>query len=133
MDQLTNALPVIKIGYNDKNVTIASKLRKRLKNHIATERILKYWSEHRKEFVLNDNFDQESFLHAGRNITQQHQLWLPKWSCGICGVGKWLERWKEQTHSKCPRCLQDNETVEHVVHCQHEDATLTWDQGIEKI
>ena len=41
--------------------------------------------------------------------------------------------WKEQTHSKCPRCLTDNETVEHVVRCRHEDATLSWDKGIEEI
>ena len=34
---------------------------------------------------------------------------------------------------KCPRCLTDNETVEHVIHCQHEGATLCWNTGIEAI
>ena len=54
-------------------------------------------------------------------------------SCGSCGVGKWLEGWKEQTYSKCSRCLTANETVDHVIHCQHNDATLCWDQGREEI
>ena len=97
------------------------------------ERILNYWKKHGKHHVTHDEFDREAFTHANRNIPIHHQIWLPKWSCGICGVGKWLECWKEQTHSKCPRCLTDNETVEHVVHCKHEDATLCWNQGIEEI
>ena len=83
--------------------------------------------------MYNDEFDTEAFYHAGRNIPMNLQLWLPKWSCGICGVGKWLERWKDQIHSKCPGYLQNNETVEHVVHCQYEDATLSWTQGIEDL
>ena len=51
----------------------------------------------------------------------------------MCGVGKWLQRWKEQSHSKCPRCLKDDKTVHHVVHCLHPDATLLWSTGIEDI
>ena len=41
--------------------------------------------------------------------------------------------WKASQNSKCPRCLTDNETAEHVVRCRHVDATLFWDQGIEEI
>ena len=51
----------------------------------------------------------------------------------MCGVGKWLQRWKEQTHSKCPRCLTDNETAEHVVSCPHADASLIWTTGVADI
>ena len=39
----------------------------------------------------------------------------------------------DQTHSKCCRCLTDNETVDYFVCCQHEDATLCWNIGIEEI
>ena len=132
MDQLHNAIPSITINYNKHKITIASNLKKRLKNYIAKERILQYWHDHDKP-VRHESFDMEVFTHAARNVPLHQQRWLSKWSCGICGVGKWLERWKDQNHSKCPRCLTDNETVEHVIHCQHEDATLNWNTGIEEI
>ena len=94
---------------------------------------MNYWKTHGKAFLDQEGFDKELFLHAGRNAPIHQQIWLPKWSCGICGVGKWLERWKDQNHSKCPRCFTDNETVNHVIQCRHPDATLVWTQGIEEI
>jgi len=133
IDQIKNAIPAIRVDYSGKETYIVSNLRKRLKNHIAQERILNYWKTHGKAFLDQEGFDKELFLHAGRNAPIHQQIWLPKWSCGICGVGKWLERWKDQNHSKCPRCFTDNETVNHVIQCRHPDATLVWTQGIEEI
>ena len=132
MKQLNNAIPAIKVAYGGKDIYIASNLRKRLKLHLSQQRILQYWHDHNKQ-TMHDEFDVKVFKHAARNTPLHLRLWLSKWSCGICGVGKWLERWKDQNHSKCPRCLTDNETVEHVVHCQHTDATLCWNTGIEQI
>ena len=40
--QVSNAIPSIQTNYSGKPVTIASNLRKRLKHHIAQERILTY-------------------------------------------------------------------------------------------
>ena len=133
IQQVSQAIPLLRTNYGGKPVNIASNLRKRLKHHITQERILRYWIDHGKEFLGHEEFDKETFIHAGRNIQLQYQIWILKWSCGICGVGKWLECWKEQTHSKCPRCLTANETVDHVIHCQHNNATLCWDQDIEEI
>ena len=132
MEQLHHAIQPITIEYKEYKTTIVSNLRKRLSHHISQQRILHYWKEQGKQ-VDNDNFDKLAFTHAARNIPIYLQTWITKWSSGICGVGKWLERWKDQPHSKCPRCLTDNETVEHVIHCQHEDATLCWNTGIEEI
>ena len=132
MSQLQNALPSVTTTYNGKRTTIVSNLRKRLGHHLAHERILQYWHDHGKP-VQEETFDTAVFTHAAKNVPLRHQRWISKWSCGICGVGKWLERWKDQNHSKCPRCLTDNETVEHVVHCRHDDAELCWSTGIEEI
>ena len=132
MEQLRFAIQPITINYNGTTTTIVSNLRKRLKHHIAQQRSLQYWDEQGKQ-VAHEDFDKVAFTHAARNIPLHLQTWITKWSCGICGVGKWLERWKDQNHSKCPRCLTDNETVDHVVRCQHEDATLCWNTGIEEI
>ena len=132
LPQLYSALPPIKISYLGQNTTIVSNLRKQMTNHIARERILDYWYSQDRP-VRHEHFDKDVFLHAGRNAPINRQRWLTKWSSGICGVGKWLERRKDQTHSKCPRCLTDNEDVEHVILCRHEDATLCWTSGIEEI
>ena len=32
---------------------------------------------------------------------------------------KWLQRWREQNHDKCPRCSATKETVDHVLTFQH--------------
>ena len=36
-------------------------------------------------------------------------------------------------HSKCPRCLTDDESVNHVIRCQHKDATSCWNTSSEDI
>ena len=41
MNQMYNAIPSIQVEYTGKKINIASNLRKRLKHHIAQERILK--------------------------------------------------------------------------------------------
>ena len=51
----------------------------------------------------------------------------------MCGVGKWLKRWKEQLHDKCPRCSATNETVGHALICQHQGAKLCWRTGLDGI
>ena len=75
----------------------------------------------------------DTFIHAANNVPAWQRRWLTKFSYGMCGVGKWLYRWKDQPHTKCPRCLTDNETVEHVVRCPHADASLIWTTGVEEL
>ena len=94
MNQLQYALQPITINYKGNKTTIVSNLRKRLTNHIAQQRILHYWSEQGKQ-VAHEEFDKTAFMHAAKNIPIQLQIWITKWSSGICGVGKWLERWKD--------------------------------------
>ena len=129
---LSSTLPVLYIGSGQETTSIVSNLKKRLQHHISTTRIMQYWEINDKK-VRHEDSDIDAFTHAARNVPSHLQRWITKWACGICGVSKWLERWKEQPHSKCPRCLTDNETVDHVIHCLQPDATLCWDTGIESI
>ena len=48
-------------------------------------------------------------------------------------VGKLMERWKEQNHSKFPKCLTDNETVDCVIHCLYQDVVLCWSTGLDRL
>jgi hypothetical protein len=66
-------------------------------------------------------------------MDRSKQKWLSKWMTGFCGVGIMLKRYKHQKHSKCPRCLEDNETVYHVLQCPDNDATTLWTQSLERL
>lgn len=129
---LPNTLPAITINYNNEPTTICSKLIHNLKTHIATQTGMKYWKIKHPQ-IEDEDFDMSTFMHASKNVPTWQRRWLSKWSCGMCGVGRMLKRWKEQTHSKCPRCLTDNETVNHVIRCQHVDATLCWNTNLEDL
>ena len=59
--------------------------------------------------------------------------WACKWLTGFCEIGTMLVIYKHQKHSICPRCLADNETVEHVLKCQDAQATILWNEELDNI
>lgn len=129
---ISKSLAPISISHGGVTRIIPSHLKKQLRKFIARQTMLEYWQIHEKQ-VRNEDVDMEVFHHAARNLSPYRRRWLTKWSTGICGVGKWLQRWKEQPHSNCPLCLTTNETVEHVLHCPHESATICWTTSIEEL
>ena len=44
-----------------------------------------------------------------------------------------LEIYKHQKHSKCPRCLTDNETTSHVLRCPEASAQTTWQTEMDNL
>jgi hypothetical protein len=52
--------------------------------------------------------------------------WVTKHVTGICGVGKWLERWKWQNHSRCQCCDTTGENHRHVYQCPARSAQIEW-------
>ena len=77
--------------------------------------------------------DLDVLQHASKNIVSWQQRWISKWNSGICGVGIYLQQWKEQNHAQCPRCRTEEEDVQHVLHCKHEDAISLWSTGVAEI
>jgi hypothetical protein len=55
------------------------------------------------------------------------QLWISKFSSRHCAVGKMMKIRKEWTHDKCPLCLKDNETNDHVLLYQDSRALQHWE------
>jgi len=102
-----------------------------IKIHAKEDKALQYWKSTGK--LTQQPMDMDVIRHTSRNSPLWKRRWLSKWFSGICGVGRWLLRWEEQPHSKCPRCLTNDETVDHVICCQHADAALLWDSGIEEL
>ena len=115
--------------YHNVPFTITSHLAKTIKKIISKHRILKYWSSHNRD-ISNELIEVSVFQHAAKNLPIWQQRWLLKWSYSMCGVGKWLKCWKYQNHSKCRRCLIDNKTVDHIIHCPHQYLASCWSKCI---
>ena len=109
-------------------VHIGSHLSTTCLNGITSSKIRSYWQ--RQLFYTEQSKTSVDWAVAQRSsslITLSRQRWLSKWTTGICGVGKWLQRWKWQEHSDCPRCGQQNEDVQHVLLCNEISATTLWE------
>jgi hypothetical protein len=81
-----------------------------LSSHVCPT--LRYWE------VLAKSCDEES---------PGWLWWVTKYVTGVCGVGKFLERWKSRNHSQCPRCDAANEDHCHVYQCSACNTKLEWD------
>jgi len=71
----------------------------------------------------------ESIGKALSALPRTRQHFVCKHTVGMCGVGKWMLRWKEWTSAQCPRCgmLED---ASHVWKCQGKDANIVWEQAL---
>jgi hypothetical protein len=70
---------------------------------------------------------------AIKRLPFSRQLWISKFSSGHCAVGRMMKIRKEWTHDKCPLCLEDNETNDHVLLCQDPRALQQWDTLATKL
>jgi hypothetical protein len=64
------------------------------------------------------SIDWDNCERAIKRLPFSRQLWISKHASGHCAVGRMMKIRKHWEHSMCPRCLQDNETTEHVLLCQ---------------
>ena len=129
---LMHTMPSISITINNERQYIYSRTVRTMHNLIAEQRSLRYWSTHNRP-VLHNTADLDILRHAANSTASWNKRWLSKWQSGMCGVGVNPERWKDQNHSRCPRCQTERETVQHVLRCSHEGATDLWSIGVEEI
>lgn len=73
--------------------------------------------------VLLKEVDWTATEVALQSIPRQRRVFLMKHVCGMCGVGKFMQRWKEWQHDSCPRC-GTREDASHVWLCQGQDKNL---------
>ena len=113
---------------------VGSSLTKTCKDSIFSTRIRNYWQ--RRGFLSATNKHSIDWLVSQKSskcLPLHRQIWLSKWNTGICGVGKWLQRWKWQPHSDCPRCGQPDEDVKHVLLCNEISAITLWNTSLAQL
>jgi hypothetical protein len=89
----------------------------------------------KKQIHVNQihSIDWDNCEKAIKRLPFSRQLWLSKHASGHCAVGRMMKTRKHWEHSMCPRCLQDNETTEHVLLCQDPRASEHFEKLAKKL
>jgi len=59
--------------------------------------------------------------------------WASKHMSGHFAHSKNMVRWKQCSADQCPRCGLPREDKSHIIRCQHESATKTWDDALTNL
>jgi hypothetical protein len=71
--------------------------------------------------ILEDVHWEAIIALASKEVSRVKRTFVSKSAVGMCGVGKFLKRWKQATSAKCPRCGEAVEDMEHVLRCPHNE------------
>ena len=113
---------------------VSSQLSRTCTESILTTRIREYWKGKNYFTTNSEKFVDWPVIQKSINaLPSSRQRWLSKWTTGMCGVGKWLKRWKWQDHSDCPRCGQQEEDVQHVLLCNETSALALWEDSVQQL
>jgi hypothetical protein len=86
--------------------------------HVSSHEGWSFWKGQQKRtcrlLVAMDLVDWEVLAKACDAESPGQLQWVTKHVTGVCGVGKFLERWKSEEHSRCPGCDAENEDHQHV-------------------
>ncbi len=61
-----------------------------------------------------------------RAVKHSRRVFITKHACGMCRVGKFMQWWKQQQSSDCPRC-REYEDATHVWKCHGKGADDIWE------
>jgi hypothetical protein len=102
-------------------------------NKVHGPMALKYWETHGKS--TSEHTQDINWGGVGRTMKAlplQRRWFITKHLTGMCGVGKFLVRWKEKESSDCPRCGA-YEDAQHVWLCCHVDVRNLWKTELDKL
>jgi hypothetical protein len=101
---------------------------------LCERRVVDYWLRRgRLAPEATDRIDWEVLAKACDEESPGRLRWVTKHVTGVCGVGKFLERWQFQPHSRCPRCDAPNEDNRHVYQCPARSTKLEWHGALDDI
>jgi hypothetical protein len=94
---------------------------------------LDYWQKSKQ--IPPEAFDYihwEAIGQAMTGLERLRQHYIAKHNMDMCGVVKWMKRWKERDTDACPRCGM-SEDATHVLSCQGGNANEYWEQSIRAL
>jgi hypothetical protein len=104
-----------------------------ISNRIHGAKVVAYWLE--KQKIQEQHLEFMDWRNAKTTMVKSKLpmgWFITKHLCGMCGVGKFLLRWKEATSDSCLRCGQQ-EDARHVWTCAAVSTAETWQLGIQRL
>ena len=113
---------------------VVRKLREEVIHHVQGPPCTQYWDE-KNRFEPGDStaVDWKATAKAMKTVPHSRRIYVTKHSAGICGVGKWMKRWKQRESAKCPRCDHEEEDAQHVLKCRGEGVEQVWETALESL
>ena len=111
---------------------VVRKLREEVINHVQGPPCMQYWDD-KQRFAPGDSeaVDWQATAKAMKTVPHSRRIYVTKHSAGICGVGKWMQRWKKWDSAKCPRCDHEEEDAKHVLQCKGPGVEQAWEAALE--
>jgi hypothetical protein len=112
---------------------IANNISMTLYDIVHTPAVRSYWM--RKDTITEEVLDTihwEAVGDAMQAVPRKRRVFISKHTCGMCGVGKFMHRWKQREDSSCPRC-GEHEDSGHVWKCHGEGADEVWEKSISAL
>jgi hypothetical protein len=113
---------------------VHSSLTKSIYEEIYRNKLAIHWEKHERftqEQCRRINWDACEQAMRRLKITRRH--WVSKHTEGMCGVGKWLMKWKERDTDACPRCNSPAEDARHVWTCPAATTIPIRSAGMERL
>ena len=113
---------------------LASPSHKHLYGMIQDPITLSYWTRHNRlpeAAISSVDWDICEANMKALGLYRRRQV--TKHASENCGVGKTLQEWNKQSHSKCPRCGVDGEDTTHVLVCTALGATTKWEDNMANL
>ena len=92
-----------------------------------------YWIS--KDRVTADSFSEinwDAMKKAMLQSPRSRRTFTSKHTVGMCGVGKFMQRWKEWESPNCPRCGQFEDAA-HVWVCSGSNAGDIWEKSLRDL
>jgi hypothetical protein len=87
-----------------KGVKVTSDMLHRLYDHIHSKEALSYRSGKLSEqSLIAESVNWTAIHKAMKTISRGRRIFISKHSAGMCGVGKFMKRWKQRDTNACPR------------------------------
>ena len=115
-----------------KDSKITNNMQAKIYSWVQQEDIVKYWESEQDTADSVKHVDWSAIGSTIKQVPRSRQVFVSKHVAGMCGVGKFMRRWKEWDSDLCPRCGQP-EDAPHVWRCRGEGTAEIWDKAVQEL
>ncbi len=105
----------------------------RICDHVHGPTAFRHWtSKGKRPQDYEEELDWETLGQAMKSLPTPRRWFVTKHISGMCGVRKFLVRWKEKNIPDCP-CCGAFEDAKHAWICSHPEVRNMWKTELDKL